>query len=283
MEIRTHPLTGEPILFAPDRAARPRAFGDPSETRCPFCPGHESDTPAEIARLGNPWRVRTFPNKYPPVDGAEVVVESPRHEDLFDTIDHGEDAVRTYIDRYRAHESAAYVCIFKNEGPRAGASIPHLHSQVVPLPFLPPRIERESAGFARATTCPLCSPQGHWIAETPSFAWLAPRSSTMPYQQWIVPKRHVGEITELTGDEIRELGGLLRSASAATRAIGTSYNWAFLNFPRQRAAHCYVELFPRLSAIAGFELGTGTFVEIIDPAAAARRLRESPVSRIAPP
>jgi galactose-1-phosphate uridylyltransferase len=49
----------------------------------------------------------------------------------------------------------------------------------------------------------------------------------------------------------------------------------FMNFPRSPAAHCYVDLVPRLSTIAGFELGTGTFVEIIDPAAAARRLRET--------
>jgi UDPglucose--hexose-1-phosphate uridylyltransferase len=57
--------------------------------------------------------------------------------------------------------------------------------------------------------------------------------------------------------------------------LGHSYNWMFMNFPRSPAAHCYVDLVPRLSTIAGFELGTGTFVEIIDPAAAARRLRET--------
>lgn len=273
METRIHPLTGEPILFAPDRAARPRAFGDPSAARCPFCPGHESDTPPEFARVGEPWRVRAFPNRYPPIEGAEVVVESPRHEDTFDAIEHVEDAVHTYIDRYRAHDNAAYVSIFKNEGSRAGASIPHLHSQVVPLPFLPPRIQRESAGFVRAAACPLCTPHGHPIADTRFFTWLAPHASAMAYQQWIVPKRHVGEITELTADEICDLAGLLRSASAATRALSPSYNWIFLNFPGQRGAHCYIELFPRLSVIAGFELGTGTFVEIIDPAEAARRLR----------
>src|SRR5687768_4156470 len=89
MIFRTHPLTGEPILFAPNRAARPRAFGDPSSERCPFCPGHESDTPAEVARIGDPWRVRVFPNKYPPVDGAEVIVEAPGHDDPFHSIEHG--------------------------------------------------------------------------------------------------------------------------------------------------------------------------------------------------
>ena len=275
MHFRVHPLTGEPIVYAPERAARPRAFGDASEERCPFCAGHESDTPPEITRSGEPWRVRVFPNKYPPVEGAEVIVESPRHEETFDALGHAEEVVHAYVERYRAHERAAYVSIFKNEGARAGASIPHLHSQVIPVPFVPPRIERERAGFARATSCPLCAPEGHLIAETPSFLWLAPAASTMAYQQWIVPRRHIHEIAAFTGAEVRELAGLLRSAARATRAISSAFNWAFLNFPGEEKAHCYLDLFPRLSVIAGFELGTGTFVEIIDPAAAARRLRET--------
>jgi UDPglucose--hexose-1-phosphate uridylyltransferase len=96
----------------------------------------------------------------------------------------------------------------------------------------------------------------------------------MPYQQWIVPRRHVSELVALHDEELRELAQLLRTASAATRRISSAFNWMFMNFPGHPAAHFYVELFPRLAVIAGFELGTGTFVEIIDPAAAARRLRE---------
>ena len=183
------------MLFAPDRAGRRGAFGDDTEDRCPFCVGHESDTPPEIARAGDPWRVRVFPNKYPPIDGAEVIVETPRHEESFAGVEHAEDVVRAYADRYRAHADAAYVSVFKNEGPRAGASIPHAHSQVVPLPFVPPRIERELAGFARS--CTLCGVRSHLIEETSSLVWIAPHGSAFAYQQWIVPKRHVSEISAL--------------------------------------------------------------------------------------
>ncbi|HEV7240247.1 MAG TPA: DUF4921 family protein [Thermoanaerobaculia bacterium] len=269
---RTNPLTGERVLFASNRAARPRAFGDESQERCPFCPGHESDTPPELAQIGDLWRVRVFPNKYPPIDGAEVIVESPRHEESFATIEHAEDVVRMYADRYRAHADAVYVSIFKNEGTRAGASIPHVHSQVVPLPFVPPRIERELEGFARG--CPLCESPHSLIRETDSFLWLAPFASAFAYQQWIVPKRHVHEISALDEHELRELALLLRAASASTQKITSAFNWMLMNFPRATAAHFYVDLIPRMAAIAGFELNTGTFVEIIDPAAAARRLRE---------
>ena len=267
--MRRNPITGHPILFAPDRAARPRAFDAEDITRCPFCPGHEGDTPPELTRLGDPWRVRVFPNKYPSVDGAEVIVESPKHNDTFDRIEHAEDVVRMYIERYHAHDGASYTAIFKNEGPRGGASIPHVHSQVMPLPFIPPRIAREAEAFASAARCPLCRLDGEVIGETDAFVWLAPEGSSFAYQQWIVPKEHISEITDPTG-----LAPLLCDASAAMLRLTDSYNWMFMNFPRRPEAHAYIDLVPRLAAIAGFELGTGTFVEIIDPAAAARRLRD---------
>lgn len=273
MTLRRNIITGEPILFAPERAARPRAFGDGANERCPFCPGHESDTPPTIVAAGDPWRVRVFPNKYPSAERAEVIVESPHHDATFDSLAHAEDVVRIYVDRYRAHSDAAYAAVFKNEGVRAGASIPHLHSQVMPVPFTPPRIERERDAFARAATCPLCAPHGEIIRETAHFRWLAPHGSSFAYQQWLVPKRHVAEMTHYDHAELAELASLLRDASRAMRTIGDSYNWSFMNFPHVDAAHCYVDLIPRLTSIAGFELGTGTFVEIIDPAAAARRLR----------
>lgn len=270
---RRNPITGEPVLFAPERASRRGAFGEECPERCPFCPGHESDTPPELARFGEPWHVRVFPNKYPPIDGAEVIVESPRHEESFATAEHAEDAVRMYADRCRAHADAAFVSLFKNEGTRAGASIAHMHSQVVPLPFVPPRIERELAGFARG--CALCGLREHVIRETELFLWLSPSGSAFAYQQWIVPKRHVHELSALTEAELRELAPLLRDAARSTRAIATAFNWMFMSFPRAEMAHFYVDLVPRMAAIAGFELHTGAFVEIIDPADAARRLRET--------
>ena len=264
--IRKNPFTGDPVLFAPERAGRPHAFADSQDdARCPFCPGHESDTPPEILRIGDPWRVRVVPNKYPPAPGAEVIIESPAHRATFDELAHAEEIVRVYAERQRAHRDATYVAIFKNEGTRAGSSIAHVHSQLVPLPFVPPRVERELAGLARG--CPLCAAPPHLIRETSAFRWFAPHASSMPFQQWIAPKRHAS-LVELDERELAELAALLRAASAATRTISDGYNWMFIGTP-----HFYVDLVPRLTTIAGLELGTGTFVEIIDPAEAAERLR----------
>lgn len=273
---RAHPITGDPIVFAPERASRPGAFGGEDTGRCPFCPGHESDTPPTIAAVGDPWRVRVVRNKYPSVEDAEVIVESPQHEATFDRIAHTPDVMRTYVDRYRAHSGAAHVALFKNAGPGAGTSIPHIHSQVMPLPFVPPRVEREGQAFASATRCPLCTAlDAHVIRETSSFTWLAPAASWMAYQQWIVPKRHIAEMSAFDEQEIAELATLLQSASRAMLTLGDSYNWIFMNFARRDTAHCYIELFPRITAFGGFELGTATFVEIVDPAIAAQRLKSA--------
>lgn len=274
MTVGRHPITGDPILRAAARALRPRAFVGDSIDRCPFCPGHESDTPPELLRVGDPWTIRVVPNKYPPADGAEVIIESPSHDATFDSIADPSRVVQVYVDRYRAHADAASVALFRNEGERAGASIPHLHSQLVPLPFVPPRIARELAGFERAPVCPLCTPTGAVIRESEHFLWLVPSPSPMPWQQWIVPRRHIADLASFTAAETADLASLLQLSSRAMRRIATSYNWVFLNFRGAAKAHAYVELFPRITGIAGLELGSGTFVEIIDPEAAAARLRD---------
>ncbi|HEX8170565.1 MAG TPA: hypothetical protein VF824_08495 [Thermoanaerobaculia bacterium] len=272
MPFRKHFLTEEPVLHAPARAARPRAFDDaPAELeRCPFCPGHESDTPPELARRGDPWLVRAVPNKYPPAAGAEVLVESPRHDDAFHDVADPAAVVELWLERYRARRDAAYVSLFKNHGARAGSSIPHVHSQLVPLPFLPPRIVRESSAFS--SSCPLCAIPGVVIRETETMIAFAPSPSTMPYQQWLAPKRHVHDFASFDARELADLAVLLADASRASLSLGDAYNWAFINFPHETRAHAYVDVFPRITTIAGFELGTGTFVEIIEPADAARRL-----------
>lgn len=268
--IRRNPITGEPVIVAPARADRPFVS---STVDCPFCPGHESETPPEIARAGDPWRARAFPNKYPAVEGAEVIVESARHGDAFHDVEHAAEVVAMYLDRYRAHADAKTVTLFKNEGAAAGASIAHVHSQLIPLPFVPPRIESEAAGFARAAACPLCDADGETIRESEHFRWLAPHASRMAFQQWIVPRRHFSEAVAMREAEIAELAELLRVASKAMLQLAPACNWMFLDFRGHDAAHFYVELFPRLTTIAGFELGSGTFVEIIDPATAAAKLR----------
>ncbi len=270
--IRFHAITGEPLILAPARAGRPNDFDEP-EQPCPFCPGNESATPPEIARAGDPWRLRIFPNKYPATDQHEVIVESPRHGAAFHDlpIADAEQAVLFYAQRYRAlRERCSNVMIFKNHGPQAGASLTHLHSQILGTPFVPPRVARELDAFARAAACPLCAPPGITIEETDSFTWIAPHASAMPYQSWIIPRVHAPELVPPLS--VTELAALLQRASRAASRIRPSFNWIFMNFAAAPKAHWYVEVFPRVANLAGFELGSGSTINIVDPEEAAEVL-----------
>jgi UDPglucose--hexose-1-phosphate uridylyltransferase len=256
-----NPITGERVIVAPQREDRPNVYeGAP----CPFCPGVESETPPEICRDGDPWRIRVFPNRYPPTEHSEIIVESALHDDTFDALapDHAKRVVELYFERYRALAAkAAYVCIFKNDGRLAGASIPHLHSQFVGLPFVPPRIAAEGGAFATAASCPLCDVRAHpLIRETEHYRWIAPRGARFSYQQWIVPKAHEHQLAES-----RELASLLQSSVTAMQKTSSAFNWTFVNFPHEPRGHWYVELIPRVAMIAGFEIGTGTFVNTAAP------------------
>lgn len=279
MTIRHQLLGGQPILFAPGRAERPRAFtSSAAEEHCPFCPGSEAQTPPTIEAITRDehgtWAARAFANKYPAIEGHEVIVESSRHDDRFDTLDDPRAAVQLTLARYAAHPAAAHVALFKNHGRMAGASLAHMHSQLLPLPFVPPRIAREAAAFAGG--CPLCdaAAAGELIAETAAFRWLAPRSSVMAHQTWLVPKTHANEPDGRV--DAAELADLLQRASRAMLQVAEAYNWSFTTFRCEPRGHWYLDLFPRMTTIAGFELGTGTFISIVDPAETARRFRVKP-------
>lgn len=266
--IERNPITGDPVIIATGRSGRPNIFRNGDEP-CPFCAGNEALTPPEICRAGDPWRVRVFPNKYPATEHHEVAVESPDHAATFDRITHAEEVVRIYVDRFQAlARTAASVSIFKNHGAMAGASIPHLHSQIIGTPFIPPRIARELQGFL--SHCPLCSSTDWLIAETPNYRWIAPPGSIFAYEQWIVPKRHSSQVSEPA-----ELSQLLQRSAKAMQRLSDSFNWIFVNFPRDSRGHWYVQLFPRLAVHAGFELGTGSAINVIEPRAAAQLYRQS--------
>ena len=265
--IETTPITGEPVILAPDREARPNVYdGAP----CPFCPGAEHLTPPEISRDGEPWRIRLFPNRYPPTEHAEVIVESAVHDDCFDSLlpEHAHRAVEMTFARYRVLAAGMpYVCLFKNHGRLAGASIPHLHSQLVGTPFVPTRPHREGEAFARAALCPLCEgDQGPMIAETEHYRWIAPRGSRFAYQQWIFPKSHEHDL-----GAPRELATLMQASVRAMRSVSESFNWTFVTFPHEERGHWYLELFPRTTMIAGFEIGSGVFVNTTSSESVAGR------------
>lgn len=269
--IRRNRITGDPVLLAPERAQRPNAYGTDVVEVCPFCPGNESMTPPEIARDGEPWRIRVFPNKYPASEQHEVIVEARGHEARFEDLaaDHAERVVAMYCERQHLVPRGRSVVIFKNEGRLAGASIDHIHSQLLVTPFVPPRLQREGYAFACATRCPLCAIDDEPVVhESDHYRVITPRAAAFAYEQWIVPREHARVMTEP-----HELASILQHAARASRRLAPAFNWTFLNFRHEPNAHWYVAVMPRLGGMAGYEVGAGGAMNVIDADAAAAELQ----------
>jgi UDPglucose--hexose-1-phosphate uridylyltransferase len=291
MDLRRSPLTGVPVIVAPGRSARPGALGRTTRiadaATCPFCEGHEAMTPPEVLALGRAghapdtpgWTVRVVPNKFPAIPGQEVVIHGPAHVTAF--ADLPESVVHAALEAWglrREHHraaGAAYLLAAINEGPAAGASLDHSHSQLVPFADVPPATADEMPAFA--PPCALCAAaaaeDGRTIRHTGGLRTFAPRWSRFAYELWIVPDAH--------GEDVAAPAVLAPALLDATRrlraVLGDGLAWnAVLHAPPLRGSdpyHWHVEIWPRLAVAASVELGAGIWVNIVDPDIAAHELR----------
>jgi UDPglucose--hexose-1-phosphate uridylyltransferase len=180
--------------------------------------------------------------------------------------------------------------VFKNEGRIAGASVDHCHSQLIGIPDVPQRARREQGVIYRAIdlgyTCPLCEdfssiPQCHerLISESPLFAAICPPASRMPGETWICPREDRAHFDKVTDAEIGELTDLLRDVLNRLAEVfdDPDFNLIVNSAPFKTGGlyHWRIEILPRTTRIAGWELGTGIFINTMFPEDAARLLRES--------
>jgi UDPglucose--hexose-1-phosphate uridylyltransferase len=295
LDIRRNPLTGVPVVVAPGRSTRPGALGRTTRiadaATCPFCEGHEAMTPPEVLALGRAgskpdtpgWTVRVVPNKFPAIPGQEVVVHGPEHVTAFAELPLGvvTTALAAWTKR-RGHfaqiaDGPAYLLAAINEGPAAGASLDHSHSQLVPFAEIPPAVAAEIPAFA--AQCALCAAAAGEDDRTIRLAnglrTFAPSWGRFAYELWIVPERHTGSpadpgglaaaLLDATG-RLREVLGAELAWNAVLRAAplhgGDPYHW-------------HIEIWPRLTVAASVELGAGVWVNIVDPDVAARELRSA--------
>jgi UDPglucose--hexose-1-phosphate uridylyltransferase len=327
-EFRQDPLSRRWVIIGGERGGRPNEFVE-AATRakgisCPFCVGHEAETPPAIASYSSngkgKWLVRVVPNKFPAVTTQdalptgssplaangkaaaapgfgchEVIIESPRHvASLSDLTDAEAQAVfAAYRDRLlnlKAEGPYRYVQIFKNVGPAAGASLEHVHSQLVALPGVPEVINQElksSAEFFQQQKRSLLldmlereiAAGQRIVRETEHFVAFCPYASRFGYEVWIAPRRHQPRYEDVAAGELGELSGLARDIiGRIERAAGqASYNYFLHTQPFDMPAydhyHWHIEIIPRLTKVAGFEWGTGCFINPYPPEAAAEHLR----------
>ena len=291
-EIRQDPVTGHRVIIAPDRAHRPDDFSGPSAAPCVFCPGREAETPREIARLpapGGGWRARVIPNKYPALDGAsggehEVVIEAARHATSFAALSEEEvaDVLGLWQARLRALHGAGrflHAAVFKNEGPAAGASIEHVHSQILAVSGWE-RDQRFRETHLRGAGCALCADgdAARAVAARGGFEARVPFGPRFPDEVRIAPAAHRSRFEDEGPAGIRALAGLLLDVLGRLGAVlgRFPYTLTLHTAPWAEAVdyHWHLEILPRTTRPGGFEWGTGSFINPASPEAAARRLRE---------
>ncbi len=303
-DVRYDELTGMHALLAPGRAAAvpiDRWSGLPVITgRCPFCPGNEDDTEVTIDQRPStgPWRIRVVRNRYPIVaaEHHEVLVEAREHDaDLPDfTAEHLREVMRAYRDRaaaLAAMEGVAAVALFRNRGRRAGSSQPHPHSQLVALPVVPIEAERRT-DRDRAHRAEHGEPlldavvrreleDGVRVVQASSrFVAHVPYAPRFSHEIRIAPRTEVASFGALDDAAIDELADVLGNTSRRLRVVTAGADWNLII--RQpgvgRSGPTYLELLPRRSVGAGFELTTGMSILLVTPEDSAAALRAAPFS-----
>jgi UDPglucose--hexose-1-phosphate uridylyltransferase len=249
-------------VIAPGRAKRPGAGRprlDPPTTEeletCPFCAGHEEMTPPQTLVLPKhgDWHVRVVPNLYPALERQEVVIHSRRHIRSLAELEDDEPELVAEAWQRRAAAVPGYVHALVNEGREAGSSLPHAHSQLAWLPEPPPTRAR---------------PRLEQFAEAGGLVAGCPWASRLPYETVIAPADPDPE-----GIQSPRLGPAMRLLVELVRRLQAVEGPVPLNVWLEHDARDWrLVLLPRLTVLAGLELGAGIFVNTLPPEEAAQRL-----------
>jgi UDPglucose--hexose-1-phosphate uridylyltransferase len=222
-----------------------------------------------------------------PAQGShEVIVNAPRHATAMAELSEAEftAAVSTWRERMRAHADAAYVQLILNEGAGAGASLEHTHAQLYALEFVPNAIarERERVGAYRERTgggglmsdilVEEVRRKDRLVAIDEEAALLCPWASRSPFELRVVPRRARGrfEEDESGATMIQTALGALSARFGASPELNL---WVRNGPPGSEHFHWHVDIAPRLTVRAGFELGTGVEINVYPPERAAADLR----------
>lgn len=226
----------------------------------------------------------------------EVIVEHPLHNTTLALMKAEEilQVLSAYRTRYRAirHDPRVEaIIIFKNHGEEAGTSIVHPHSQLVATPIVPyqirSRIDEAIRYFDDTGECVGCrtvedeiTAGERVIYESKHFVCFIPYAALSPFHTWIFPKRHSCSFDAIADEELFDLAGMIKVVLAKLffGLNNPSYNYSIRSIPtREQQAeyfHWYLSIIPRVSKTAGFELGSGMFINTALPEESAKFLRE---------
>jgi UDPglucose--hexose-1-phosphate uridylyltransferase len=208
-----------------------------------------------------------------------------------------EDVLWAYRDRIidlKKDRRFKYILIFKNHGEAAGASLEHTHSQLIALPVVPKRVaeevgnSREYYNFKeRCIFCDIIRQESQdnvrVIAENPAFIALSPFAPRFPFEMWVLPKTHQSAFEESQKPEFEHLAGMLKDLLLRLDRVldSPAYNYIIHTSPFPEVSndyyHWHLEIMPKLTKVAGFEWGTGFYINPTPPEESAKFLREAVV------
>ena len=225
----------------------------------------------------------------------EVIIESPEHDkEMADlSSEQLEWVLRAYRERcldLRKDPRFKYILIFRNHGAFAGASLEHPHSQLIALPIVPSRVMGEIKGslkhFEYTDRCIFCdmldqerSEKKLTVLNEGGFAAFTPFVSRFPFETWIMPTAHEANFDAISDEQIKALAGVLKATLMKLKRTlkDPSYNLMIHSFPIHGkefdSFHWHIEIIPHLTQVAGFEWGTGFYVNPTPPELAAEALR----------
>ncbi len=297
-EIRRHYFLDRYVIIAPKRGLRPDTMStslSSHNTETATSPAIEADRSVfEVANPDGGWFVKVINNKYPALTlnnaraygKQEVVIETPEHNREFSdlSLKQIERVFTAYIARAKALnriKGIRYVSVFKNDGPAAGASIAHAHSQIIALPVIPPLIETESIAqqvyIDDENSCPYCDiitweeeQKVRIIFEDEHIVALAPYASQNAFEAWILPRRHKASFAKLSAAERNSTAIVLKKISTFLDALGVSFNFFLQDSLAPYNHHFVLRVEPRRTVWAGLELSTGVIVNPVAPEQAAK-------------
>ncbi|MCD6162326.1 MAG: galactose-1-phosphate uridylyltransferase [candidate division Zixibacteria bacterium] len=235
------------------------------------------------------------------VGAHEVIIETPDHmKDLADLeFEDFRNVLRAFRERIielKKDSRFKYILVFKNQGELAGASLEHSHSQLIATPILPKRVMEELNGAKRyydyKERCIYCdiirqelNDNIRIVAANNMFIAIEPFASRFPFETWIMPRFHESNFETIRGEAIISLVSLLKETLQKLRTAlnDPPYNLMIHTAPLDnyypKEYHWHIEIIPKLVKVAGFEWGTGFYINPTTPEDAARFLNEvKPVS-----
>jgi len=239
------------------------------------------------------------------IGAHEVIVESPCHGDTIPEMDdHVEKILWAYKERIKDLEKDKrfrYVLVFKNYGDDAGASLSHSHSQLIATPITPTYVKMELTNakkyFVEKERCIFCdlirqelSFGERIVTENEHFVTFMPFASRFPFEVWLFPRKHYSSFRDLNQEETKSCARMLKDILKRLKKTlnDPPYNFVLHTAPNpisrpgrpdywgtiQYDFHWHIEIIPRLTIAAGFEWGSGLYINPTPPEEAAKYLRD---------